>query len=262
MTAMASTSRQSKSTAMASKAKAALEAGETFDAERAALKAIAAARHEHAYARMAEIMPTLLEARMHRVALALKTNRIITLTEPVSEDVKAQMGCYIVQPPQVAADARRLRMAGFEQNVPVVVLCREPLTQVKLLPIVALGPGATVRTKVRPPKNMNVPDMSWFTQALDALGTFAVETLDPALTAERRVDALIDRLDAVPEHEGLHHALQQACMDAQQEYDRTKAAKAERKASQSAKDRPAGGGRAEDDSDSNGDDDATDADSL
>jgi hypothetical protein len=236
MTTMAGAGRQSKTQGLSAKAKDALSSGEIFEAERAALKALMSARAERDFARMATIVPTLLEARMRRVAAATAGRKLSIIDSPIGEDVKASKGCFLVQPPQVGADARRLRVAAFEQNVPLVVLCREPLTQVKLLPIVAISPGVTVRTKVRPPKNMDKPDFAWFEETIEALGTFAIETLDAAMPAERRVDALLERLDAMNEHEGLHHALQQACLDAQIEREKAKAARGSKKAAASIAD--------------------------
>jgi hypothetical protein len=143
-----------------------------------------------------------------------------------------------VQPPQVGADARRLRVTAFEHGVAVAVLCREPLTQLKLTPVVAISPGSTVRAKVRPPKSADKPDLPWFIAALDALGVAAIESVDPTMPPSRRVDALLERLDALPEHEGLHHALQQACVEAQAAADLAKAARSARKNANAAASAP------------------------
>jgi hypothetical protein len=234
MTMMAGAARHSRSSELSAKAEQALSSGDVFEAERLMLKSLLACRAEHDFERMAAIVPHLMEARMRRLKNALAVKRIAIIDTPVSEDVRASKGCFLVQPPQVAADARRLRLAAFEQQVSVAVLCREPLTKIKLLPIVALGPGSTLRTKVQPPRNFEKPDMAWFIAAIDALGTFAVESLDPSLTPMRRVDALLDRLDALPEHESLHHALQQACLEARIEYEQARASKAARKGARPA----------------------------
>lgn len=227
---MAGATKPSRSSELSAGADEALLRGDLFAAERAALKALLAARQENDFARMATIASTLMEARLRRVKAATDTKRIGIIDTPVSEDVRVTKGCYLVQPPQVGADARRMRLAAIEQEVPAMVLCREPLTQIKLLPIVALSPGVTVRTKVMPPKNMDKPDMAWFLGALEALGVCALQTIDPTHNAIRRVDAIIERLDAIPEHEGLHHALQQACLEAKAEYEQMKSARGARKA--------------------------------
>lgn len=229
MSAMAPSTRHTRIGDVAPKADRALSSADTFDAERLLNKTLASARAAHDYERMASVIPALLEARTQRLKAALALKRITIIDGPVGEDVKVSAGCYLIQPPQVGADGRRLRLAAFEQNVPVAIVCHEPLARVKLLPVVALSPNITVRTKVMPPKNLNKPDMTWFMGAMEALGAFAIETLDPSMSAERRMDGLLDRLDALPEHEGLHHALQQACMDARVERDAATAARAARK---------------------------------
>ncbi|HVP72930.1 MAG TPA: hypothetical protein VMS30_04280 [Phycisphaerales bacterium] len=229
MTAMAGTTRPSKSSELAAKAEQTLSAGDTFEAERMAMRAMASARSERDYECMATIVGTLLEARQRRLKAALSLKRITIIDAPIGEDVKASKGMYLVRPPQVGADARRLRLAAFEQNVPAVVLCREPLTRIKLVPVVSISPGTTVRAKVLPPKSLDKPDVPWFIAAMQALGAMAIDSLDPSMSAERRVDALLERLDAVPEHEGLHVALQQACLDARVERDQDLAERAARK---------------------------------
>ena len=45
------------------------------------------------------------------------------------------------------------------------------------------------------------------------MGEAAAE-LDPALTVQKRVDALLTRLDAIPEHAGLHRYLEDSCREA------------------------------------------------
>jgi hypothetical protein len=59
--------------------------------------------------------------------------------------------------------------------------------------------------------------MAWFVDAMEALGDAAIEYLDPALPIVKRVDALLARLDAIPDHEGLHLALAEACQQAERE---------------------------------------------
>lgn len=227
---MTGATRQNRALELASQAEAALARGAHFEAERVAHKSLLLARQAVDFERMAAIVPTLMEARATRLRKALKTGRITIVDEPVTEETRVREGCYLVQPPLVGADARRLRLAALEREVAVAVLCREPLTQVRLTPVVAISPGATVRTKVPPPRDADKPEFAWFTAALDALGTAAVDTLDAAIVPFRRVDALLERLDAVTEHEGLHHALQQACMEAHQAEQEGRGVRALRKA--------------------------------
>lgn len=231
---MAGTTRpNSPSRQSAAKSGEALSIADAFAAERTAFKGLMAARSEHDFARMATLVPALLEARTCRLTAALTAKRITIIDSPIGEDVTVSKGAYLVEPPQVGADARRLRLAAFEQNVPAAVLCREPLTRIKLLPVVAIAPGATVRVKVHPPKNLDKPDMPWFIATLQALGDMAIETIDASMPAERRVDALLERLDAAPEHEGLHHALQQACIEAAAEREQARSLRAARASAKS-----------------------------
>jgi hypothetical protein len=187
-----------------------------FEAERLAAKALAMAREDRDYERMTRIIMPLLEARRQRGQQALEVGRVVEVDAPITDDMKVLPGCHLVQPPQVGADARRLRMLALQHEVPAVVLCREPKTRLGQWPIVALGAGATVRVKVQPPARSRKPDIEWFVETMRELGDSAIESLDPALEPDRRVDALLARLDAVPEHEDLHQALQEACRDAAQ----------------------------------------------
>jgi hypothetical protein len=58
--------------------------------------------------------------------------------------------------------------------------------------------------------------MDWFVASVQALGDFAIDSLDPTLPPSRKVDVLLERLDALPEHENLHQALASACQEALQ----------------------------------------------
>src|SRR5688572_23007765 len=174
-----------------------------FVAERASLEALTAARQAQSFAGIIDIVDRLWEARRQRWKTATEVKRITIVGDVSPEDSKLKKGCYLVQPPQVAAEARRIRLAGISGEIPLAVLCREPLTQTKLVPVVAIAPGVTVRVKVDPPENPKSPDVDWFIGAMQALGDWAVESLDPDMAPSRRFDALLERVDAVPEHEGL-----------------------------------------------------------
>jgi hypothetical protein len=190
----------------------ALKRSRWFEAERLALQALDLARDECEFERMAAIVPTLYEARRQQIDAAADTGRITILDTPFTDEIKIKPGCYLVRPPLVGADARRLRLLAFSREVTVAVLCREPLAAIGLCPVVALGGGTTVRMKVDPPRDP--PDVDWFLDAMDALGEAALETVDPALEVVKRIDALMARLDAVPGYDGLHACLEQACLEA------------------------------------------------
>jgi len=193
------------------KASEALVRTKYFEAERLCEKAMLMARQNQDFELMARISLPLQEARRQRFQQAIDVGKIRIIDNPVTEDIKVDRGCYLIQPPQVGADGRRLRVAALQQEKSVAVLCREPLTALKQVPVVAIGTGATIRTRIEPPKNPAKPDMAWFVAAFEQLGDAALESLDSSLPCVRKIDALLDRLDALPEHEKLHQALAEAC---------------------------------------------------
>ena len=189
-----------------------------FEAEKLAAEALQLARQADDFDRMARIIMPLQEARRQRTLRALATKKVTVIE--VEEDIpttKIKPGCYLFQPMLVGADARRFRQAALEAQVPVAVLTREPMTQLRMQPVVAISPGLTIRAKVDPPKNREQPEIEWFVRAMEDLGDWAVGTIDPEMEVTRRIDTLLTRLDAHPEHEGLHQAVRAACEEAAQQ---------------------------------------------
>ncbi len=197
-----------------SKAVQSLKGGALFEAERLAEKAFSMARQEQDFLSMARLCTKLMEIRQQRRDVALSVGRITIVDVPFDENVKVEQGCYLVQPPLVGSDARRLRLAAMMREIPVVVLCREPLTQTRLVPIVAISPGSTLRTKIPAMRDAANPDLDWFADAMEELGDTSLELLDPTLPVLKRIEILIDDLDALPEHGGIHEALKAACEEA------------------------------------------------
>ncbi len=220
---MAATAKQKKIDELLSKARESLRIEAWFEAERLAMKAMAMARQEQDFDRMARMVPALQECRRQRLQEAQSSGKVVVIDEPITEDMKIKKGCYVVQPPQVGLDARRLRMVALRAEVSVAVICREPLTQLKTTPIVAISPSRTLRVKVDPPTKPESPNMSWFSAALRSLGDWAIESMDTTMPVIRRIDALLEMLDALPEHENLHHALEAACREAHETDAREKA---------------------------------------
>lgn len=202
-------------------ASAALEATKYFDAERAAAQALKMAHEARDYDRMARILLPLQEARRQKRLLAADTGKIIRVTsyeqlEKLGRGGKsAASAMYLVEPPLVGADGRDLRDRLDQLELPAIVVVREPKTRMGLWPVVMIGP-ATVRTRIKPPKK-DKPDAAWMLHAGEALGDEALASVDPGQTADMRVDALLDRLAAVPDHEKLCQALAAACRDAERE---------------------------------------------
>jgi hypothetical protein len=188
--------------------------GHWFEAERLLDRALSDAWRSDDLEQMLRILDPLAETRRQRILPALQSRRIEIVQEPLTEQMAIEVGCYLVQPPQVGADARRLRLLALRREIPAAVLCREPRTRRDECPIVAIGGGATVRTKVEPPAEWDHPDHEWFVGALERLGEAAIESVDPGLDIHRRIEAVLGRLDAVPDHRGLHEFLAETCREA------------------------------------------------
>lgn len=157
-------------------------------------------------------------------------------------------GCYLVTPPRVGVDGRALRELADKREIPIVVTVREPTTQAGMWPVVSVGP-VTLRAKVPPPAARlgrkpasasgrargttkpavgvgaksagagdtlvsEAPPPEWFLAANEALGDAAIEAIPATASVHQRVDALMERLEALPDHEKLHQALADAARDA------------------------------------------------
>jgi len=176
-----------------------------FEAERVLERAMSMSAGRQDFAGMIEILECLHAARAGRRKDALASRAAVRIVdELVSDEVELDQGRWLVQPPLVGADARRLRLLALSREIPLLVLCREPTTQLGRIPVVAIGPSGAVRTQVDPPGNEAKPTATWFREALAALGKEALGRLDPAHAAPRRLDAVLDLLDTLPEDDGLH----------------------------------------------------------
>jgi hypothetical protein len=218
---MSSSPRQEKVSEMMDRAEAALRRSQWFEAERLALRSLEIARREDDFDSMARIILPLQEARRQRLQLALATKKVRILDGDISDEMALSPGCYLVQPPAVGADARRLRLAALRREVPVAVMCREPQTRIGLCPAVAIG-QVTVRVRIDAPKDWDKPDFKWFVAALEALGNGAIDQLDTGLEMDRQIDFLLSALDSVPDHEKLHQVLEGKCKDAARGFVRAK----------------------------------------
>ncbi len=200
-----------------SKAQQALSRNHWFEAERLCARALDMARSEGDFNLMARIALPLQEARRQRAQLAYEAKKVISLDTNFSEERDLGPFCYLVQPPLVGADARRMRLLALEREVPALFLCREPKTQLGLCPIVAIG-QVTIRARIDPPRTWERPTFAWYVDACEQLGDAAIETLDRGAELAKQVDALLDRLDAMPDHEKLHQVLAETCKEAARAY--------------------------------------------
>jgi hypothetical protein len=191
------------------KASEALEGTKYFECERLCLDALEMAHASADYERMARIILPLQEARRQKRLAAVDAKKLFILEEPIGEDERVEAGCYLLQPPLVGADGRDLRERADREEVPVFVLVREPKTRIGQWPLVMIGP-VTVRTRVKPPKNEDRPDLTWFLSAGEAIGDSAISQVNPEATPTQRVGELYDRLGTITEHEKLHQSLEEA----------------------------------------------------
>jgi hypothetical protein len=225
---------------MMDQASRALVSRDYFAAERLASGALRRANQEQDYERMARILLPLQEARRQKRDLAIDTGQVTLVNDEIPQGRAITAGCYLISPPRVGVDGRILRESADEKRVPVVVVVREPTSRDGLWPLVAVGP-VTVRTKVLPPKPAPVkpakkptkgkakpeeappevladiapvPTTEWFLKVCEQLGDEAIMQVAATLPAAVRVAALLDRLEAHPNHEKLHQRLEEACREA------------------------------------------------
>ncbi len=213
LTPMNSAPRHEKVDEIMERAEAALRRSQWFEAERLAHRAVELARAQEDFGLLARVCLPLQESRRQRIQEATGNRKLNVLQSDITEDMPLKPGCYLVQPPAVGADARRLRLAALRREVPVAVLCREPRSQLGLCPVVAIG-QVTIRTRIDPPKDWDKPDHKWFLGAMEQLGDAASEMLDTGLELDRQIDFLLAALDAVPDHEKLHQVLASVCKEA------------------------------------------------
>lgn len=197
---------------LAASAQKALRANSWFEAERLALRSLELAYRDRQWAAMATAILPLQEARRQRAQRAIDEDVVRVVESGIPEDPRVEPGVYLIQPPQVGADARRLRLAALHREVPVLVVCREPTTRIGEVPVVAVGP-VTVRAKVQPPPKKGYT-MPWLLSSLRALGDSAIEGLDTGLEWHRQLTYLLGALDAITDHEELHQVLHDTCVKA------------------------------------------------
>lgn len=220
-----------------------LEETRYFDTESLSTTALGRAHRAGDYERMARIVLPLQEARRQKRQLAIDAAYLgpsapgISVIDsrrqiPGPADLPAVGGCFLFQPPLIAADARDFHDAANAAKVPGIVLTREPLTREGLWPIVSVSASHSVRTKVAPPTPQQRDEASktkdgfttatarqitrqWLEAALEALGDAAIAKIrafeskgDPPAWL---VEDYLEQLDAFPDHEKLHQELARVC---------------------------------------------------
>jgi hypothetical protein len=204
------------------KASKALVETEYFAAEQHALKALRKALAARDWERLSRIALPLQEARRQRRHEATDSGAVFVMkTVPSSKEALA-VGCYLLRPPLIAAEAKMVRLIADRQKVPTMILTREPTTKLGKWPVVAVGPDVSIRIQVDPPGGGGdgaeaVPSVRWMLAAQEALGDAAIAKLRAQDPAAHRVEDLIDFLEAIPDHEKLHQKLADECRRAMAE---------------------------------------------
>jgi len=201
-----------------------------FDAIDHAREGLKLARRAADFERMARIVLPLQEAR-RQIRLEAEDAGCVCVAKLESElPSEVLPGCYLLQPPLLGIDGRRLREVAHDEGVPVLVLVREPLTRDGRWPIAAVG-QVVVRAKVQPPvpverdekavrrdtfDEKTIP-IEWIQATNEALGDAAIADAEEVAEGDPAaflVDDLMERLDAVSDHEKLHQRLEAACREA------------------------------------------------
>ena len=210
---MTTTKKQRSVDELMEQASKALAETNYFECEQLSLKALGRAFEKQDYESMSRILLPLQEARRQKRLAAIDTGKLTVIDEPINlEEYKVSPGCYLFQPPLVGADARAFRELADAQEVPVLVACREPKTQLGLWPVVMIGP-ITVRIRVDPPAK-GKPTIDWLIDATEALGDDAIASVDRGRELPHQINALYERLQTCREHEKLHQALADVCRQA------------------------------------------------
>jgi hypothetical protein len=197
------------------KADKALTGTAYFECETLCVEAIEKALRHRCYDQVAQAVMPLLECRRQRRVAAVEAGIVAIIEGELPHPPDIQTGVYLVQPPRVGVDGKRLRDAADKRHVPVLVLVREPTTQMGLVPVVAIA-QRTIRTKMRPCKELTV---DWILDAVEALGQAAIDCIDAEQSALQRTEYLWSCVQTLPDHEGVHKLLAETAEDAAQEAD-------------------------------------------
>lgn len=215
------------------RASTALVRTDYFGAERLALRGLHKSVSTSDWERAARACMPLQEARRQKRLQAIdavvgdaSNMRVISEAQAAQ---KLQPGCYLVQPPLVALDGRRLRELANEREIPVFILTREPMTRAGQWPMAAVLGQLSIRTKVAPPagvkpapggmslahptgdESASPPSIDWFVAAGEALGDSAIAKVNADDPPAHQAMDLLDFVDAFPDHEKLHQRLEDAC---------------------------------------------------
>ncbi|HEX2836987.1 MAG TPA: hypothetical protein VHN77_02545 [Phycisphaerales bacterium] len=209
--------------ALMDKASVALVKADYFTTEELCLRAIERCRRMRDWERVARAVLPLQEAR--RQIRQFATDGPVRMVQKLpSRGEPLEVGCYLAQPPMIGLDARTFRELARGRRVPVMAIAKEPTTAAGKWPVVGVGGNlgaqpvpVVVRVQVEPPTG-GVPDVAWMLATQEALGDAAIAKVEAGRKlgwpADHRVEDLIEYLEAVPDHEKLHQALEATAREA------------------------------------------------
>lgn len=215
---------------LVAKARAACDAGSPLRAEQLCERALARLRSSSltigAIAAIDRVALMLARARGDRIERAFDAARVRVLSRPSDMPDEPRDGCYLVQPPMIGLQGRRLGQSLASRGVHAVVVTREPMTASGLWPIVVVG-ERTVRARVDPPAGVvrtgdgitgdrleGVPGCAWFAGAVASITRAGLDGVDADEPAAWRVLDLLELLDAHRDAAELCAQLAEVCHEA------------------------------------------------
>lgn len=199
------------------RASEALVATEYFAAAVDSRRALELARRSDDFERMARICLPLQEARRQVREQALDAGVVGVFDSIEGVLSPAPVGCWLLRLPLGGREAGRFRDSLWSAGVPALVLACEPAEGAgeagEDWAVVAADDRLEVRAEVEAPEGA-LPTATWFAAAAEALGDAAIAGVDAGAAARTRIEALLHRLDLVPDHEKLHQRLEEACRGA------------------------------------------------
>ena len=182
-----------------------------FKEEVSAIAEIDIARSALQWEALGDAIEKLRSARSLRARAAQNGKRVQIIQETGGCEAPDDGGRYLVQPPLVARDAGVLDTLCKSLGISAVIACREPVTNLGLCPIVALGSGVIVRVQVEAPKNSEKPTCAWFDHAIEELGDHVLEQVQQQSTEQRQLDYLIAHFSAIPTHMRVYRKAIELC---------------------------------------------------
>ena len=171
-----------------------------FKTERTAVARVDSARADCQWKKLAKALGDLCSARQSCAKAAHNGKKVKVIDSMELVDSIREGGRYLVRPPLVGRDASLIEHALKKRGHSVIVLCREPITKLGRCPIVSLGSGVTVRTRVDEPNNPDKPTCRWFDDVVDEFGEYVVGKIDIEATNQRQLDFLLAHLSTIPLH--------------------------------------------------------------